>query len=72
MASPEVVDANLAALLRAWVADVDSEPFPVFPAPAAVAVRKDYGPAGACAPKAALLLLAPVALVRLVWKLVRR
>lgn len=65
MATLEQVDATLVTMLVAWRDDVDSEPFPEIVAPAS-AVRKDYGPAGACAPKAALLL------VRLVWKLVRR
>jgi hypothetical protein len=34
--------------------------------------RKDYGPMGACAPKAALLLLIPFLLVRLMWRKARR
>lgn len=37
-----------------------------------MAIRKDYGPTGACGPKAALLLPFPVLLLRLLWKLVRR
>lgn len=35
-------------------------------------VRKDYGPQGSCAPKAALLLAIPVLFVRVAWRVGRR
>ena len=34
--------------------------------------RRDYGPMGACAPKAVLLLALPFLLLRLVWRKARR
>jgi len=34
--------------------------------------RRDYGPQGACAPKAALLLAIPLLLLRFAWRMARR
>jgi hypothetical protein len=42
------------------------------PALVLLAVRRDYGPQGACAPKAAVLVLVPALVARAAWKLVRR
>jgi hypothetical protein len=57
--------------LRELMGEIADETGPEFVLPAVATSddrRRDYGPQGACAPKAALLLAIPFLLLRFLWK----